>query len=127
MAGFVIDAVVADDVVGPATLLLALVAAVFVTAAALTANMVADEELAAAAAADADVVVAAAATVPPAVPTTADATVVKLCESSLCHLALLWRAAFICVHNSFLQDFDLNTVRNKYKKIKFVSLVSLNF
>lgn len=79
MAGFVINAVVDE---GPATILLVLVAAAFCTAAALTANTLADDvaELA-----DADAVEVAAA----AVPTDETATVVILCESSLCHLALL--------------------------------------
>lgn len=97
VAGFVIDVFV-DGVVDPATILLVLVAAAFGITAALAVNIGAvdvDEH------ADADVVEVA-----DAVPTTEAANVI-LCESSLCHLALLCRAALICVHNSFLHDFDL--------------------
>ena len=42
------------------------------------------------------------------VATEEDTAVAILCESSLCHLALLCKAALICVHSSFLHDFDLN-------------------
>lgn len=34
----------------------------------------------------------------------------ELIESNLCHLELLWRAVFICAHNSFLHDFDLKMI-----------------
>lgn len=41
----------------------------------------------------------------------ATATVVvfasEFTESSLCHLELVCKAAFICAHKSFLHDFDL--------------------
>lgn len=100
------DVDVIDDVVGPATILLVFVTTAL-TAAAANTDVEDVEELPAAVDAVEGVVVAAAAVATAAVPTADAATVVILCESSLCHLALLCRAAFICVHNSFLQDFDL--------------------
>lgn len=106
------DVDVIDDVVGPATILFVFVTTAFggpatLTAAAANTDVEDVEELPAAVDAVEGVVVAAAAVATAAVPTADAATVVILCESSLCHLALLCRAAFICVHNSFLQDFDL--------------------
>lgn len=51
---------------------------------------------------DAAVVAAAAA----AAATDADDAVIRLQESSLCHLELFCSAALICVHSSFLHDFE---------------------
>ena len=67
-----------------------------------------DEEFTAAAAVD-DVAPQAA------VGTEEDTAVAMLCESSLCHLALLCKAALICVHSSFLHDFDLNRLEINFK------------
>lgn len=47
-------------------------------------------------------------TAPPTAAEDDEGVVVKFNESSLCHLALLCKAVFIWVHNSFLQDLDLN-------------------
>lgn len=42
--------------------------------------------------------------------------VIRLQESSLCHLELLCKAALICVHSSFLQDLDLFKTSKKPSK-----------
>lgn len=110
LAGFMVVDGFADVVVGPAAILLAVFAATFATAAPFTGKTDAEDVDETADAAVVDVAAD--------VPTTDAATVLILCESSLCHLALLWRAAFICVHNSFLHDLDLQV--NKYWKINII-------
>lgn len=92
MAAFAIE--IEDDVaVGPATILLA-----FVPVPGPGTDTGPVDELTAATVVD---------VVAPVAVATEDTAVVRLCESSLCHLALLCKAALICVHSSFLQDFDL--------------------